>query len=203
LTFSGIFGPVAAPVEEWSFRINFGVGEGGGDKAAFVQNAVSAFTTHLVPRLASGVGRLREVKLADIDAAGLYSTSPTVAPVDVAFAGSVSSNLPLQISCAVSLVTQRRGPTGKGRFYLPSPALGTLTAAGLMTASTAQAIATSAAAFMSALNGPAGFGNAVVVSTKGYDTVVEGVRVGVVPDTIRSRREKLLEGYGATLAVAL
>jgi hypothetical protein len=41
----------------------------------------------------------------------------------------------------------------------------------------------------------------IVASSKGYNTTVTGIRVGQAFDTIRTRREDLMETYGATLAV--
>ncbi len=200
LTFEGIFGTVAAPVEEWSFRLNLGVGEGPDSGATLLTAAANAYSANLPGKL-SAAAILRRIKFAKIGADGRYESAPIISEQNIAGLGSPGNGMPLSTAVACSLTTGRRGPTGRGRIYLPAPMVGTLSPVGLMTPAIAQGIATSVAAFLSAINGPAGFGDVNIVSTKGYMTPVQGVRVGVVPDVIRSRREKLLEAYGATVAV--
>jgi hypothetical protein len=64
----------------------------------------------------------------------------------------------------------------------------------------------SSASFLNALGNEPGIDvlglTPVVASTKGYNSIVTGVRVGRVLDTIRSRRASLPENYGATVDVS-
>lgn len=108
---------------------------------------------------------------------------------------STTSFLPYQITWAVSLVTNRAGPTGKGRMFLPSPCT-TVAADGLWTEGTVALFLSSAATLLGDINeaAPAGIGVGVS-SSKGYDTPVVSIRGGRVPDTQRRRRRSLDEGY--------
>lgn len=192
LTISGVFGTAAAPYERWSFRLNFGVGEAG-DLVPLADTAVANLTT-----LLAGIktdARVTEVKAASIDANGLYDADPEIRVLDSPGTGTGGQPLP-QVALAVSLTTDRRGPTGRGRIYYPMPAAD-VGAGGTFSAMYADTTAQRVASFLSALNQPAGFGNAVVASSKGYLTPVTGVRCGRVPDTMRSRRTSIPEDYSA------
>lgn len=201
LSFEGVFGTLLAPVEEWSFRLNLAPDVSPDDPQTLLNASQTAFTTHLAPRLRP-TARLTRIKLADITAAGLYAGDPAVKDVDVPGTATTSNHMPLSVALAISLTTPRRGATGRGRIFMPAPSVGTINATdGTMEATFAQAWATAAASFLGAINGPAGFGNVVVASSKGYLTNVTGVRVGRVPDVIRSRRTKVPESYGAIVTV--
>ena len=149
---------------------------------------------------------LELVKFALIGSNGKYTADPRI--VDVADqAGSVSSVLPPpQTALAVSLTSGRRGPGGKGRFYLPMPGVGVV--AGPLTIDTVSRnqIQAAAATFLTALNNRPGIDGVdvevIIASTKGYNTKVTGVRVGRVLDTIRSRRTSLSEDFTAPTAVS-
>jgi hypothetical protein len=142
------------------------------------------------------------VKIAEITEAGLYSDSGAqFLDTDVAGASTVNTPMPLQITVVQTLLTATRGPRGRGRLFLPAPQVGVLSNEGLMGSTTAQAFASSTAAFLSAINANTALGQVVVASSSGFLRPVTGVKVGVVPDTMRSRREKVSEAYGATLAV--
>jgi hypothetical protein len=109
------------------------------------------------------------------------------------------------VALAVSLNTPRRGPSGKGRFFLPMPAV-TINPGNLeISAADAQGVADSAAQWLNDLGNEPGVDvlglAAVVASTKGYNTRVSSVRVGRVLDTIRTRRRSLKEAYGANVGV--
>ncbi len=199
LTFSGIFGTVTAPIEGWAFRLNMGpmTLQAADDQLVAAE---AAWTTHLAPRINS-IARLQEVKLASIGVDGRYTANPFIRATDVAGTSTANNGWPLQIAAVVSLVTARRGSSGRGRFYVPAPATGTEFASRLFSNTGAQELSASAAAFISALNGIAGLSDVVVASSKGVNSVVTGVRVGRVPDTIRSRRRSLSEDYQPTSAV--
>lgn len=200
LTFSGFFGTATAPYEEWSFRLNLGVGEGGGDAAALATAARDAFGTHLAPFIRSWA-TLTEVKYADIAAGGLYAGDPVIVEASIAGgAGAAGSQAP-QVALAVSLDTELRGASGRGRFYLPAPGVALASADGLVGAAEIQSVANASAAFLGAINSPAGFGNVSIVSYKGSVQPVTSVRVGRALDTIRSRRRSLPETYTSDVTV--
>ena len=197
LTVSGIFGTLIAPYERWSFRVNFGVGEGPTALAALADAGVA----NLAPILegTKTVCRITEVKAASILATGLYAADPEIRPVNLPGTGSGGAEIP-QVAMVASLMTGRRGATGRGRIYLPMPAADA-GAGGVFTQQFADTTALRVANFLNGVNSGLGFGNAVVASTKGYVTPIEAVRVGRVPDTMRSRRTSIPEGYGTPVAV--
>ena len=151
-------------------------------------------TTHI-----AGYAHLRQVKLAWIGADGKYTRDPMIADgFDVPGGGGATPLYPPQIALAVSLNTDRRGPTGKGRFYLPSPAI----AMGLgyqISDADRDDVVNSTVTFLNDLANEPGvdvLGLApVVASTKGYNSLVTGVRVGRIFDTVRTRRRSLVENY--------
>jgi hypothetical protein len=153
---------------------------------------------------------LEEVKIAKIGADGKYMEDARL--IDVADTigggfenGATTRTLP-QTAVAVSLVTGRRGPTGKGRFYIPMPLVGVISTTLLMDPAQAQGIGAAAQDLVNNINNAPGVDfttiKVCVSSSKGYNTEVTGVRVGRVVDTIRSRRAQLDETYGAVLPVA-
>jgi hypothetical protein len=161
------------------------------DLRAFFKQA----TTHV-----SGRAVLREAKLAFIGADGRYTRDPYLVPIaDGAGAGSDQGQTLPQAALAVSLVTERRGPSGKGRFYLPMPVL-PIGFSLLADQAQCQEVAVNAAQLIANLGNAPGWdvdsGGVVVASTKGFNTPVTGVRVGRVVDTIRTRRRSLSESYG-------
>lgn len=151
----------------------------------------------------SGRAQLREVKVAFIGADGKYLRDPYTAPVADGQGGGTDSGSTLpQAALAVSLVTARRGPSGKGRFYVPMP-VAPVSFDLLADANLTQGLATSTVGLLQALNNQPGWDlgttGVCVASTKGFNTPVTGVRVGRVVDTIRTRRRSLHEAYGATV----
>lgn len=199
---SGVFGGTAAPYERWTFRLNLAPGEAGADLAALAEAARVAFNQSLIDSIRPHA-RLTEIKTASIGVDGKYLTDPVVLGVDVGGNGQVGLDYPSQVALAVSLGTERRGATGRGRFYLPAPAVSLDFSTGQVFAAQCEAVRANAAFFLTQLNTAAGFGNVVVASSKGYLSPVTSVRVGRVLDTIRSRRTDTREDYTTEAAVAL
>ena len=118
------------------------------------------------------------------------------------FSGASTSYCPTFQSVAVTLTTsQARGPGSKGRFFLPGCAP-TLNFDGVIAPASQTAIATAAAAFLTALGDEAGVDvtnmrPAVVsnVGSPGPANVVTGVAVGNVPDVQRRRKNNIIETY--------
>lgn len=104
-------------------------------------------------------------------------------------------NAPPQLAVCVSLITPRRGATGKGRLFLPMPGLVPSLLDRRLSAQDAGQIAGNMRNLVSDLNGLLGFGSVSVVSSKGFVSPVTEVKVGRTVDTIRSRRNRLPEDY--------
>lgn len=173
-----------------------------------IANDVKAFHGRAAS-LISDAAVLEEVKIAAIGSDGKYTSDPVIVNVTdtPGGAGGVSgqSYITPQAALAVSLVTGRRGPTGKGRFYIPMPVVSIDQNTGLALLTSIEGLRGSAATFLSALNNQPGLDllglRVVVVSSKGYKSDVNGVRVGRVVDTIRSRRAQLKENYTTSVPV--
>ena len=162
----------------------------------------------------TGVGitssaRLTSVKLNRINAAGLYQDPDSIEiPIPGGTAGGSASFPAPQLTVAVTLATEvPRGRGSKGRFYLPP--LGTLTTVtnttGKMSTTTAGQIAQGAAALLNSINAvyateydAVDFNPRVGVASNagaGRFLPCTEVRVGLVIDTMRSRRASLSEQY--------
>jgi hypothetical protein len=209
LTVRGTFGPAGAPFEEFSYGLN--LSDNAVRSQAFDQSMLddlvadvtafhSAPTSYMV-----AAARVREVKVAQIGALGTYRSDPLIASVNIP-GGQALAQLPHppQVALAVSLGTERRGATGRGRFYLPCPAL-SVDDTGLFPEVDAAKIRGAVSIFLQAVNNWPGVDTAdpqiVVASSKGYNSTVTGFRLGRALDTIRSRRRSLDEMYGLPVAV--
>lgn len=205
VTFRGVFGTLAAPYEQWSFRLNTSdAGDPGQDLAAIAAGAAGIFQQDVAQlgglrTVIREYCRLTEVKVADIGADGKYVREPGIALVDIAGSSTAGSVHAPQVAVAVSLVTDRRGASGRGRFYIPAPAVDVEPLSGRMSIAAAQNIAAVAGRFVDDISRLPGLGVVAVQSNKGLTSGVEGVRVGRVLDTIRSRRTSIAEDYGATV----
>jgi hypothetical protein len=206
LTFSGVFGSVASPVEIWNWGLALERIVDVGQMETGVAAARQAWVTHLAPIQPPSVN-LTRVRIADINELGRVNVTSTGAYVQrdavtpAAGTGSAGTAvMPLQTATVVSLMTNRAGPTGKGRFFLPwthQPLQNDFR----MTEAASTTVATALKSFLNAVvagftvSGITPVPRLVVSSSKGYLSPVTGVRVGRVPDTMRSRRSALLEGY--------
>ena len=203
LTFSGTIGPGGTVLETWSTSINFTPdaliadwsdpqmdGLAGAMRTAWNAgiNGVLAndcFTTEFRWAL---VGANQKVRTRPD---GSYRQGISIVPSSGN--GAVTS-MPLQTACVASLVTARNGPTGKGRMFLPAPYFVPTVADKRWTPANVTSIADAVVATIAALN-LIGAGKACVASSKGYTSEVTGVRVGRVPDAMRSRRRSQPEEY--------
>lgn len=153
---------------------------------------------------------LEVVKIARIGSDGKYMEDPRIVNVtDTPGGYTVDSDCALvhpQLALAVSLVTDRRGPSGKGRFYVPMPVVSSEADSLLGVTADIDSIATSAQTLINDMNNSPGIDvttlKVCVSSTKGYNTGVERIRVGRAVDTIRTRRNKLAETYRPSLDVS-
>lgn len=150
---------------------------------------------------------LEEVKIAHIGPDGKYLADPIIVNVvDAPGSAGEDTGTPPQAALAISLVTARRGASGKGRFYLPMPRAILAPDTLLMSPDNANDIRSVCKTFLDDLNNQSGADvldlEVVVASSKGYNSKVTGVRVGRAIDTVRSRRRNLPENYSAVAALA-
>lgn len=205
VTFAGLVGTVAAPVEHWAFGVNFPRESLDADGNDAVDNALAAnckgsWDAALKP-YTPGDNFLTEVKVSRIGgdghvekrADGSYAQGVWVGS-SVGAAGTIT--LPLSTALVCSLTTARSGPTGKGRMFLPFPGMVLQVADKRLSAADAATMAGAGRQFLNALGVLMTF-PAQVVSSKGYMSPVTGVRIGRVPDTLRSRRRSSPEAYVA------
>lgn len=156
----------------------------------------------------STASKLRYVKLNRIGTNGRYfdQTKTHVRHFDdLPYPdGAAGQGYPNQVAGVVSWVTNvARGRASKGRIYIPNPTMQTVDTTGMFNetgATSTQSVATQAAAFIANLNNQPGVdslgGAASVVSRiDGSVHPIQAVRVGSVPDTMRSRRNALVETY--------
>lgn len=208
-------GYLGAPNQEmFSYGFNIGVTQNvipsqGPEILQDIVDDITAFHGRANTHISNGAV-LTMVKFAQIGADGKYTKDPVIFTVNQA--GGVTSNqaftLP-QSALAISLGTARRGPTGRGRFYIPLPVLDVDAADGFrFNPNVALAIRDSAATLLNDVNNAPGidyFGTepeVVIASSKGYNTRVTTVRVGRIVDTIRSRRNQLAEIYTPDAAIS-
>lgn len=203
ITWSGTIGPEAAPLEIWSFSLNHDlVLFPADDYAAAAALMRTAWVNKIAGQQHSNVA-LTRVRVANIDAdghvvvdsEGAYQQGDSLGRN----AGEITGSgfYPLQVALCVSLMTGRAGPTGKGRFYLPGLPKPLVEATFAYNPTDIAVVATKAKEFIALVNSgvTTDSGGVVVASSKGYLSPVTGVRVGTVPDTMRSRRGALPEVY--------
>lgn len=204
ITFSGHVGGSSTSItERWSFSLNSAdaVAISGATEAeldAIAAGANAAYHGSLNNGMPSNCF-LTSVKVASIDALGQYRQRGDGSYVlgednTIRTGVEAASGMPLQVALCVSLTTARSGPTGKGRFFLPWPALSLDTTTRLIPTNQMTDVVSRTKTFLGALNDLTGI-NLAVVSSKGYASDVTGFRIGRAPDTMRSRREDLIESY--------
>jgi hypothetical protein len=107
--------------------------------------------------------------------------------------------MPFSVTMCLTMMTAfARGRGSKGRLFSPGPRL-EVNGEGQIPAAAANAMATSYALFLSELRStPAGsvapLQPVVASSINGALNPITGVQCGTVPDTMRSRRNSLVEG---------
>jgi hypothetical protein len=207
VVFSGTFGPAQAPVEIWSWSLSFGyIPQLRGTTAEIATVAREAYALHVAPYMPTTtiLTRARVARLAAGGKVttlgdGAYDQGDDLEPVPGLIGASAR---PLQVATVVSFDTARSGPTGKGRCFLPGIGIG-LQEDFRWSANDVGQVCGSMRALITALeqndSGDAprvsGLGQHGVASSKGVFSPTTLVRVGRVPDTMRSRREGLLESY--------
>lgn len=205
VVFNGVIGTAAAPLEEWSFSVKFPAAAIPADGTDLVADGVAtdlaaAYGTNMDTLFPSDVV-LTGIKVSHVLDTGHVAVRADGSYVQGEWAGEIPGlntpvGLPLQTALCVSLSTGRAGPTGKGRFFLPWPSIDIEAATKSITEANAGFLATSVAGFLDSMSTVMTYAPQVV-SSKGYMSEVLGVRIGRVPDTMRSRRADLPEGYAS------
>lgn len=212
MTANGVF---LNTTEQWSFGVNIGnegvsgfdAGAPGLEPNAVVWNDladdVSEF--HAGNTFVSGLAQLRSVKFAFIGADGKYTREPIIRERISVGGGGATYFMPTQVALAVTLLTNTPLTKVRGRFYLPGMMYGVETD-GRISAVRADFIRSRVDTFLEAVGNQPGMDvlnlKAIVASTKGNNHTVSAVKVGRVYDTIRSRRNRLLEAYSDPAAVS-
>jgi len=208
------FGGDLAPDEIWSNSIRLAaIGE-------VVQNLSPAQEVSVLPEIKTLLttwmenslsgwsvrSKLRYIKLNLVGTDGTYvsETSSNSAFYDVPpyVDGTGNSPFPNSTAMVVSWATAAvRGRASKGRIFVPSPSLSVIPETGRWALASIQQAGAAAAAFLEGLRANATLAsiNAVpVVGSKlgtGLFREITAVRVGDVPDTMRSRRNAQQESY--------
>lgn len=189
-------------MEEWSWSVAF-TQVGGSAYVNPAQRAAIVTAVHSFHASAgasiSTVCKLRSVKINDFGPAGavLHQTNDPTNDVTGNLGGISGSapNWPLQCAVAVSLDTGLRGGRRRGRFYLP-PMSGPdtfFTGQYRLLDSVRDGLATAVKNMLDECK--TGGAQAIVASSLVGNTPVKTVRVGNVIDTLRTRRNHLLEAY--------
>lgn len=199
-------GPSDETLEIWNWNLNAeNMGLQSPEDLASAAAAINgAYATSLKAHFRSHV-QLQRVRVAQLDELGhVLQTGDgqyRQGDSDVIQVGTNGSAYayPLQAALAVSLVTERAGTAGKGRFFVPMPAITIGTDYRLPTTQV-DTFAGACADFIEAVNAAlfaveTTDARVSVVSTKGFVSPVTAVRVGLAVDTIRSRRGDLVEDY--------
>ena len=182
------------PGESWSFTLH-------AEGSLSTADAATAFGDALT---AAWTGGMDDVTTADVDCtlASVAALDPatdgqlTRVEVVLALTGVAAGEmLPYQCATVISLLTDSATRHGRGRFYLPPLATGTVDG-GLISAATITSLDTAWTAFFDSLNTD-GLNPVVRNRTGHISTPVTGARVGNVFDTQRRRRNKLVEVYTA------
>lgn len=96
--------------------------------------------------------------------------------------------LPYEVSMALTLLTNKRGPSGRGRIYFPPLSVGTMQAGGKFTAATCTTFGAMLGDLFEQTTAETGNVPVVVSRRRIVLNEVVGVEVGTVPDSQRRRR---------------
>lgn len=106
---------------------------------------------------------------------------------------SGGNSLPYEVACAVSLQTDKRGPSGRGRIYLPPFYTGVMTVDGRFDPTAVDSCAVMMGNFFEAVTSDTGHVPIVVSRRRIVLNEITSVAVGYVPDAQRRRRRSLDE----------
>ena len=196
-------GPMAESKEIWSCSLRCQP-RGGPYTAAenqelaqgFVKDAIATYIGNSSAPFIEDV-QLSYVKVNNIAEDGKYSDPTTsVYYWDDPLPGGTGGRLtPYQVSMVASLTSPGRGPGTHGRWYQPPQVLGTMIL-GQVSGDYADTNLSVAQTLVESLKGVDSFGYEVgIFSSKGPWSIASTLRMGLVPDTQRRRRNALVEDY--------
>jgi len=217
---SGILGTTANPREIFTTGFSLAVAESSGGQWGLPTEAQMAASDSAIVAAWTGVGfgiassaLITEIRYSAINGEGKVALNDAGAymqvkrPRNFDFGGGGTPVHPFQVATVLTLETARSGATGRGRMFLPAPAA-TVGAFGQVTAASADATAAASKTLLDNVNaamrnGAPAVPMRVCVASAGsikqgqvpHNTPVTGVRVGLVLDTIRTRRNRLREDY--------
>lgn len=204
-----------AGIETFQFGLNWGSPGSDPDPnqsevAAFATELAGIVAAELVVAGASGATPLgtitSDVKFTEVGATKKLQSQPTNAdgsggdlsqPFDTEWhayptatqpTGGVGNSLPFEVACALTLQTDARGASGRGRVYIPPFATGGMVAAGRFNANYAAAWAEFVGRVADEVSTSKGWDLIVVSRRKVQLHTVEQILVGTVPDSQRRRR---------------
>lgn len=206
LSFRGVF--VGTP-EIWNFGVKFsrtvGTGPDAGVSDISTSGVTSAITAFMHDSGApwSDKVQLTEWRAYQIGTDGRMQGLPKIVDVTTSNIKGLSTNVyPPQVALCVTLVGAARGPGRFGRFYMPGPTAA-MAADMRLGVGGANAYATSAVTFLKAVSsaidlpGTIASSSCVNISPGGGSAgtlqQVDHVEVGRTLDTLRSRRNGMLE----------
>jgi hypothetical protein len=184
-------------VEQWSFSLALQDGAGVLSTQVALENAGGRCIL-LLGQYANTQTRLASVTLAAIAEGGKYARNADgtfLLNKTVTVEGASATNgvtYPPQVSLVTTLDTGVPGASGRGRIHLPGPRF-TL-ASFRITENDALATAAAVKDFITAVETDLA-AQVSVASSTGPVRAVTALRVGRVLDTMRSRREDVLEAY--------
>lgn len=202
ITLSGTFGTPTSPIEEWSWSFATSPSTGGSPSAmqSLATEVQALYGTHLKAQFGGNVW-LTRTRAAAITETGNVAKTGDGAFIQgdnlsqIAGTGTQASQPTLQQALVVTLLTARAGSTGRGRMFLPWP-IHAVNTTYVLPQANVDLVATAVANFLSAVALSNSFvGGIEVSSSKGYSSPVTSLRVGNVPDTMRSRRGRMIEQY--------
>lgn len=108
------------------------------------------------------------------------------------------SSLPYEVSCAVTLQTDHRGPSGRGRIYCPPMAVAAMAPAGVFNAGYADACAFAISDYIDNIKAATPYVPVIVSRRRIILNEVTSINVGQVPDSQRRRRRSQDEARRVT-----
>jgi hypothetical protein len=166
-------------------------------KAAFeAGGALSMQSRHHAEVVYTEIGVVQEELNTPTNADGsggdLSQTFPTefaaYATVDRPTGNNVSKCLPYEVACALTLQTSKRGPSGRGRIYLPPLASNLMDLGGRFIPSIPTALADSIGNYYEAVTLNHGYVPLVVSKRRKVLNEVTEIFAGSIPDSQRRRR---------------
>lgn len=214
VTANGVFAGAGGALEIFSYGFQFGIPDAFTDVLAplapGVANAVDSAVVAFHQRAATKIGTsayLEMVKIAPIKSDGKYAGPPIEFPHTGIGGGGGSAVIhPFQVACGVSFEGPPAVRRRRGRMYLPLPAIAVQAATGGMSTADADAVLGSVETLVSAVNtaiAPNEMTFAIAAQTSTVDPAgrpavnarVETLKVGLILDTQRRRRNDLAEAY--------